>query len=86
MIASLKLWFGRNKRTTPLHSQAALAMADQARLCTSLFITTKHSIMFTITCDRACRAVVIALRFGSQGPGFEAGLFHKACYMPLHGC
>ncbi len=24
-------------------------------------------------------------RFGTQGPGFEPGLFHKACYMPLHG-
>ncbi len=31
-------------------------------------------------------AVVIALRFGTQGPGFEPGLFHKACYMPIHGC
>jgi hypothetical protein len=36
--------------------------------------------------DRACSAVVIALRFGTQGPGFEPGLFHKAWYMPLHGC
>ncbi len=36
--------------------------------------------------DRACSVVVIALRFGTQGPGFEPGLFHKACYMPLHGC
>jgi hypothetical protein len=35
--------------------------------------------------DRACSVVVIALRFGTQGPGFEPGLFHKACYMPLHG-
>jgi hypothetical protein len=35
--------------------------------------------------DRACSAVVIALRSGTQGPGFEAGLFHKACYMLLHG-
>jgi hypothetical protein len=34
----------------------------------------------------ACSAVVIALRFGTQGPGFEPGLFHKACYMPLHDC
>jgi hypothetical protein len=31
-------------------------------------------------CDRACSAVVIALRFGTQGPGFkfEPCLFHKA--------
>ncbi len=36
--------------------------------------------------NQACSAVVIALRFGTQGPGFEPGLFHKACYMPLHGC
>jgi hypothetical protein len=36
--------------------------------------------------DRACSAVVTALRFGTQGPGFEPGLFHKACCMPLHGC
>ncbi len=36
--------------------------------------------------DRACSAVVIALRFGTQGPGFEPGLSHKACYMPLHDC
>jgi hypothetical protein len=35
---------------------------------------------------RACSAVVIALRFGTQGPGFEPCLFHKAWYMPLHGC
>ncbi len=35
--------------------------------------------------DRACSAVVIALRFVTQGPGFEPGLFHKACGMPLHG-
>jgi hypothetical protein len=35
--------------------------------------------------DRACRAVVIALRFGTQGLGFEPNLLHKACYMPLHG-
>ncbi len=35
--------------------------------------------------DRACSAVVIALRFGIQGPGFEPGLVHKACYTPLHG-
>ncbi len=35
---------------------------------------------------RACSAVVIALRFGTQDPGFEPSLFHKACYMPLHGC
>jgi hypothetical protein len=35
---------------------------------------------------RACSSVVIALRFDTQGPGFEPGLFHKACYMPLHGC
>ncbi len=34
----------------------------------------------------ACSAVVIALHFGTQGHGFEPGLFHKACYMPLHGC
>ncbi len=34
---------------------------------------------------RACSAAVIELRFGTQGPGFEPGLFHKACYMPLHG-
>ncbi len=34
----------------------------------------------------ACSALVIALRFGTQAPGFEPGLFHKACYMPLHGC
>ncbi len=32
---------------------------------------------------RACSAVVIALRFGTQGPGFEPDLFRKACYMPL---
>jgi hypothetical protein len=36
--------------------------------------------------DRACSTVVIALCFGTQGPGFEPGLFHKAIYMPLHGC
>ncbi len=36
--------------------------------------------------DRACSAVVIVFRFGAQNPGFELGLFHKACYMPLHGC
>ncbi len=28
--------------------------------------------------DRACSAVVIALRFGTQGPGFEPGLFYKS--------
>ncbi len=43
----------------------------------------------TLSCettnDRACSAVVIALRCGTQDPGFEPGLFHKACYMPLHG-
>ena len=27
---------------------------------------------------RACSAVVIALCFGTQGPGFEPDLFHKA--------
>ncbi len=27
---------------------------------------------------RACSAVVIALRFGTQGPVFEPGLFHKS--------
>ncbi len=34
---------------------------------------------------RACSAVVIALLSGIQGCGFEPGLFHKACYMPLDG-
>jgi hypothetical protein len=37
-------------------------------------------------CDQACSAAVIALRFGTQGPGFKPCLFHKACYMPLQGC
>ncbi len=44
------------------------------------------SCLRTGTNYRACSAVVIVLRFGTQGPGFEPGLFHKACYMPLHGC
>ncbi len=42
--------------------------------------------VFPFRDNRACSAVVIALRFGTQGPGFEPGLSHKACYMPLHGC
>ena len=29
---------------------------------------------------RACSAVVTALRAGTEGPGFEPGLFHEACY------
>ncbi len=41
---------------------------------------------FMISLYPACSAVVMALRFGTQGPGFEPWLFHKACYMPLHGC
>ncbi len=36
------------------------------------------------TCNNwACSVVVIALYLYTQGPGFEPGLFHKACYMPL---
>jgi hypothetical protein len=35
--------------------------------------------MHTFSFNRASSAVVIALRFGSQGPGFEHGIFHKAC-------
>ncbi len=31
----------------------------------------------------ACSVVDIALHLYTQGPGFEPGLFHKACYMPL---
>ncbi len=36
--------------------------------------------------NRACSSVVIALRFGTQGPGFEPCLFLKACDKPLRGC
>ncbi len=49
----------------------------------------KEQMIFTVLSNQehlACSAVVIALRFGTQGPGFKPGLFHKACYMPLHGC
>ena len=36
------------------------------------------------TCNNwACSIVVIELHLYTQGPGFEPGLFHKACYMPL---
>ncbi len=45
-----------------------------------------YDIIYDNRYDRACSAVVVALRFGTQGPGFKPGLFHKACYMPLHGC
>ena len=42
-------------------------------------VTTSHHID---VCCWACSA----LRFGTQGPGFEPGLFHKACCKPLHSC
>ncbi len=48
-------------------------------------ILQNKSIQSSLEEDLACSAVVIVLRFGTQGPGFEPGLFHKACYMPLHG-
>ncbi len=48
--------------------------------------TSVHLPRWYTTNDRACSAVFMALRFGTQGPRFEPGLFHKAFYMPLHGC
>jgi hypothetical protein len=38
-------------------------------------------ILFKYSGHLACSSLVIALSFGTQGPGFEPGLFHKACYM-----
>ncbi len=36
------------------------------------------------TCNNwVCSVVVIALHLYTEGPGFEPGIFHKACYMPL---
>ncbi len=62
---------GRLIRLEVIHARARRVHARARSTCTNT--------------HRACSAVVIALRFGTQGPGFEPGLSHKACYMPLHG-
>ncbi len=58
----------------------------QARYLGALLPPRDLKALIYPTFHRACSGVVIALRFGTQGPGFEPGLFHKTCYMSLHGC
>ncbi len=53
--------------------------------CISYFPFPLTSLIISLP-YRACSAVVISLRFGTQDPGFEPGLFHKACYIALYGC
>ncbi len=54
-------------------------------LCTNQGPQVQLSMMLHSLHNRACSTVVIALRFGTQGPGFEPCFFLKACYMPHHG-
>jgi hypothetical protein len=50
------------------------------------FVLWLESLSITKTDHLECSTVDLALNFGTQGPGFESGFFHKACYIPLHGC